>query len=342
MATHKAATAVTIAPVSEKSALAIWVDRYWKLAALLVVAATGVIIYLQQQKHSRRAEDDRSWEQILAVANEDRASRTLTGDAADLEAAAAQVQGKQAGAWALYMAASSAAQKEEAESAQRALTQLRSQYPQHPLLTRTFAFPGSPTPVSAVDALQKRVDGMAAWRSAHAPMFVNPELPADAPRVRIHTDLGDIVVGLYTAEAPKHVENFLKLAREGYYSGTKFHEVAPSFLIRGGDPNSIQGEPVTWGQGGPDYTIPRETNTLKHFKGYVAAAKNPGQLESSGSQFFITTSPLHQFDGDRVVFGKVVEGMDVVHAIEKTPLDPAGTGRPVTAPTIRSMEVVGG
>jgi len=342
MATHKAATAVTIAPVSEKSALAVWVDRYWKLGLLVAVVATGLILYQQHEKTTRRTEDDRSWDQILAVTNEDRFSRTLSGDAAELQGVATQVQGKQAGAWALYMAATSAAEAQEPEIALKALTDLRSQYAGHPLLTRTYTFPGSETPATAVDDLQRRVEAVAAWKAAHAGLFVNPELPADAPKVSIHTDLGDVVIGLYPAEAPKHVENFLKLAREGYYNGTKFHRVIPGFMVQGGDPNTIQGEPSTWGQGGPEYKIPREPNSLKHFTGYLAAAKKGGETESSGSQFYLTVAPSHHLDGEHVVFGKVLQGMDVVRAIEKSPIDPNTADRPVTPPVIQSVEVLGG
>jgi len=342
MATHKAATAVTIAPVSEKTALAGWVDRYWKLGLLVAVAGTAVILYLQHQKSARAVDDDRSWDQILAVTTEDPMSRTLMGNPTELQGAAAQIQGKQAGAWALYLAAASAAEDQETEPAQKALAELRSRYPDHELLTRAYPYPGHDRPLSAADALQARVDGMAAWKAAHAALFVNPEPPADAPQVTIHTDLGDITVALYAADAPQHVENFLKLAREGYYSGTKFHRVIPGFMVQGGDPNSIQGEPATWGQGGPEYKIPREPNNLKHFTGFLAGAKKGGDTESSGSQFYITLAPTHHLDGDYVVFGKVVAGMDTLGAIEKTPLDPTAMDRPTTPPVVRSMEVVGG
>jgi len=342
MATHKAATAVTIAPVSEKSALAAWVDRYWKLGLLVAVVATAGILYLQHQKTTQAIEDDRSWDQILAVTTEDPMSRTLMGNPAELQDAAARVQGKQAGAWALFLAASSAAEEQEVEPAQKALSELRSRYAGHELLTRTYAYPGHERPLSAADALQARVDGMAAWKAAHAGLFVNPEPPADAPKVKIHTDLGDVTVALYPAEAPKHVENFLKLAREGYYSGTKFHRVIPGFMVQGGDPNSIQGEPATWGMGGPGYKITREPNNLKHFTGFLAGAKKGGDADSDGSQFYITLAPTHHLDGDYTVFGKVIEGMDTLGAIEKTPLDPTTMDRPVTPPVVRSMEVVGG
>lgn len=74
----------------------------------------------------------------------------------------------------------------------------------------------------------------------------------------------------------------------------------------------------------------------------LAAAKNGNETESSGSQFYITLAPAHHLDGEHVVFGKVIQGMDVVRAIEKTPIDPQTQDRPLTPPSVRSMEVIGG
>lgn len=342
MATHKAATAVTIAPISEKSGLATWVERYWKLALLGAIAITGAILYMQHQANTRRTEDDRSWDQVLAVSTEDRFSRNLAGDPEALRGVASQVQGKQAGAWALYVAAVSAAESQEPELAQSALAELRSRYPGHPILTRQLAYPGAESAKAAGELLQERVDALAAWKAAHSSLFANPELPSDAPRVRIQTDHGEIVLGLYSAEAPQHVENFLKLVREGFYNGTSFHQVVPRFFLQAGDPNTIAGDASTWGAGGPGYTIPHEANGLKHFTGVLVAAKAGGAKESSGSQFYLTLSPIHQRDGDYVVFGKVLEGMDALEAIEQTPTDPMTQGRPVTPQVIRSIEVIEG
>lgn len=342
MATHKAATAVTIAPISEKSALATWVERYWKLALLGAIAVTGAILYLQHQDNTRRTEDDRSWDQVLAVTTEDRFSRNLAGDPEALRNVAGQVQGKQAGAWALYVAAVSAAEAQEPEAAQSALAELRTRYPAHPIFTRQLAYPGGETGSTAGDQLQKRVDALATWKSEHAGLFSNPELPADAPRVRIQTDQGEVVLGLFAAEAPQHVENFLKLVREGFYNGTSFHQVVPRYFLQAGDPNTIAGEPATWGSGGPGYTIPHETNALKHFAGVLVAAKTAGAKESSGSQFYLTLAPIHQRDGDYVVFGKVLEGMTVLEAIAQAPLDPSTPSRPLTPQVIRTIEVLEG
>ncbi len=342
MATHKAATAVTIAPVQEKSGLAEYVDRYWKLGLLVAVVITGAILFLKHKASTQRLEDDLSWDKVLAVTTEDPMSRDLSGSAADLGAVESQIRGKQAGAWALFLGATNAAEQQEPDEARKALAELRAQYPNHSLVTQKLSYPGTEAPQTAADALQARVEALSTWKVAHPGLFANPELPADAPRVRVQTDQGDIVLGLYSTLAPQHVENFLKHVREGFYNGTRFHRVIPGFMIQSGDPNTISGEADTWGLGGPGYKVPHEDNDLKHFAGVLAAAKMGGDKESSGSQFYITVAPTHQLDGDYVVFGKVLEGMPTAHAIESTPIDPTTRDRPVTPPVIRSMELIGG
>lgn len=139
-------------------------------------------------------------------------------------------------------------------------------------------------------------------------------------RATFETNKGTIVAELYATEAPKTVENFEKLANEGFYDGVKFHRVIPEFVIQGGDPYSKGGEhakgPV--GTGGPGYTIPCETagNPHRHTDGALSmahAGKNTG-----GSQFFIVLSERNtrHLDGVHTVFGQVIEGMDVVKQIK--------------------------
>jgi len=129
----------------------------------------------------------------------------------------------------------------------------------------------------------------------------------------IKTDKGDIVIKFYPEAAPKHVANFEKLAKEGFYNGLTFHRVVPGFVIQGGDP---QGN----GTGGPGYTIPAEIK-MPHTDGAVAAARLGDQVnpkrESSGSQFYICLGPQPHLDGQYTVFGQVIEGMDVARKIQK-------------------------
>ena len=104
--------------------------------------------------------------------------------------------------------------------------------------------------------------------------------------VNIETNHGNISFELLPELAPETVRNFEKLTKDGFYDGTLFHRVIPGFMIQGGDPNTISGEPNTWGQGGPDEKLDAEFNSIKHNRGIVSMARG-GDVNSAGSQFFI-------------------------------------------------------
>lgn len=126
----------------------------------------------------------------------------------------------------------------------------------------------------------------------------------------IETEKGNIILELFDKDAPKTVENFENLANKGYYDGLTFHRVIPNFVIQGGCPKGD-------GTGGPGYTIKCETknNPNKHGAGALSMA-HAGK-DTGGSQFFITHSPQPHLDGVHTVFGKVIEGMDVVNIIKQ-------------------------
>jgi len=127
------------------------------------------------------------------------------------------------------------------------------------------------------------------------------------PNATLHTNHGAIEIELFPADAPKTVENFEKLARDGFYDGVIFHRVIPDFMIQGGDPTGT-------GTGGPGYTFEDEPNDHKIERGALAMA-NAGP-DTNGSQFFIvTTDAAPWLDGKHTVFGHVTSGMDVVDAI---------------------------
>ena len=152
--------------------------------------------------------------------------------------------------------------------------------------------------------------------------------------VTIHTEFGDIVLLLFD-ETPKHKQNFLELAKGGFYDSTTFHRVMDGFMIQGGDPNSKDDDITNDGIGGPGFTIEAEFNPqFTHNKGALAAARQPDHVNpekaSSGSQFYIVEGDdgAHQLDGDYTVFGQTISGLDVV---EKIALQPLGyRHRPVT------------
>jgi peptidyl-prolyl cis-trans isomerase B (cyclophilin B) len=134
--------------------------------------------------------------------------------------------------------------------------------------------------------------------------------PAKQYQATIATDRGDIVLELSPQHAPKTVNNFVFLARQGFYDGITFHRVISDFMIQGGDPTGS-------GRGGPGYKFEDETrnNPLKHAKGVISMA-NAGP-NTNGSQFFITHSPQPHLDGKHTVFGKVIQGQDVVDSIRQ-------------------------
>ena len=125
------------------------------------------------------------------------------------------------------------------------------------------------------------------------------------PVVIIETNLGKIVIGFFPNDAPKHVDNFITLAHSGDYDGTLFHRIIPGFMIQGGDPNTIDGDPSTWGMGGPEKRLDAEFNNIKHNRGIVSMARS-ADPNSGGSQFFIVHQDSNFLDEQYTVFGRII------------------------------------
>ncbi len=135
----------------------------------------------------------------------------------------------------------------------------------------------------------------------------------------IKTDKGDIVIALFADKAPKTVNNFVFLAREGFYDGVIFHRVIHDFMVQGGDPTGT-------GRGGPGYRFGDEFHpSLKHNKPGILSMANAGP-GTNGSQFFITHIPTPHLDGKHAIFGEVIGGMDVLMSIPER--DPMRTNSP--------------
>ncbi|NRA36509.1 MAG: peptidylprolyl isomerase [Planctomycetes bacterium] len=140
------------------------------------------------------------------------------------------------------------------------------------------------------------------------------------PQAIVHTSKGDITLNLFDKTAPNTVANFIKLAKEDFYEGMKFHRVIPNFMIQGGCPNSKDGESGMPGSGGPGYMIDCEVgpeNPEVHTPGTLSMAKQQAP-NTGGSQFFITHTATPHLDGAHTVFGRIAEEsmMDIVNAIE--------------------------
>jgi len=137
----------------------------------------------------------------------------------------------------------------------------------------------------------------------------------------LHTNQGDITLELFDTDAPKTVANFTKLAKSGFYDGTKFHRVIPDFMIQGGDPlTKDDAQKARWGTGDPGYKFADEIHANnRNVIGTIAMA-NAGP-DTNGSQFFINVADNNFLDTKHTVFGRVADGMDVVHKIEAVATD---------------------
>lgn len=338
MAQHKAPTQVTLVPHEEKSALAEFVERHWTKAALLAAVISAAILWNVYSNKKEAAAIDESWDSLMAAVEEDRLGG-FVGDVNALGALAVELQDTVAGPWALFLQAQNLRADGNYDESIAVLTELRQKYPEHSLVTRKFVFGDSVTPLSMTEHLSKVYDSEKRWKEEHPLLYANPEPPADAPRVRIKTDKGDIVVALYSDRAPRHVENFLKLAGESFYDGTKFHTVRDGFVIEGGDPASREDKVDDWGKVGADYTIEKEDTGLSNFEGFIGAGIKMSETESNGSLFYITLTPIHYMNYRNTVFGKVVEGLDVAKEISgATPVQ--GTARPEEPTVLVSTEVL--
>jgi cyclophilin family peptidyl-prolyl cis-trans isomerase len=161
-------------------------------------------------------------------------------------------------------------------------------------------------------------------------------LPPGEVEAVVTTELGSFRFEFAPEKAPRHVEQFLKLARQGYYDGSAFFRVVANGMIQGGDP--LLRDPKTprnlWGTGGLNL-LPAEISDLKHERGVVSTVRIPNKKDSDGAQFFVCVYPQPPLDGQYSAFGRVTEGMDVVEKISQVPAD----GQGVTVKPVRIVKV---
>lgn len=130
----------------------------------------------------------------------------------------------------------------------------------------------------------------------------------------IETNLGNIELRFFPDVAPNHVNNFIDLAKKGFYNGTIFHRVIPGFMIQGGDPNSKSSDRSKHGMGSPGYTVKAEFNDKQHKRGILSMARS-ADPDSAGSQFFICVADAFFLDKKYTVFGEITKGLDVADKI---------------------------
>ena len=154
----------------------------------------------------------------------------------------------------------------------------------------------------------------------------------------LKTSEGEMVLEFWSDVAPNHVENFKKLAKEGFYDGTAFHRVIKGFMIQGGDPNSKdESKRSSWGMGGPGHTVKAEFNSKAHVRGVLSMARSQDP-NSAGSQFFICHGDPRFLDNQYTAFGKLIKGDDVLEKIATTTTEPGD--RPVKRMNVESVKIV--
>jgi cyclophilin family peptidyl-prolyl cis-trans isomerase len=152
----------------------------------------------------------------------------------------------------------------------------------------------------------------------------------------LHTSKGEIDIRFFPDVAPNHVKNFIDLAEKGFYNGTRFHRVIPNFMIQVGDPNTISGDPSSWGAGGSGKNVKAEFNSVHHARGIVSMARS-NNPDSASSQFFICVADSGFLDKQYTVFGQVTRGMDVVDQIVSGRR--GANDRPFEPVSIESVEI---
>ena len=159
-------------------------------------------------------------------------------------------------------------------------------------------------------------------------------------RVRLETTAGDMTVEFLTDVAPNHAANFVKLARTGFYDGTRFHRVIPGFMIQGGDPNTKEDNSRLWGTGGPGWSVDAEFNDVHHERGILSMARSTDP-NSAGSQFFVVHGEAGFLDGQYTAFGRLIDGFDVLDEIANAATTPGGEGStPVNPVQVKTAVVI--
>ena len=171
--------------------------------------------------------------------------------------------------------------------------------------------------------------------------FAAPSMSTPAPveHAIIKTSLGEMTLAFWPDVAPKHVENFKKLAREGFYNGTAFHRILKGFMIQGGCPNTKNGAKGMPGTGDPGYKVKAEFNKKPHVRGVLSAARS-SHPDSAGCQFFICHGNAGFLDGQDPAYGQLVKGDEVLERIATVSVGGSEKSTPVDRVEVESVTIV--
>jgi len=166
--------------------------------------------------------------------------------------------------------------------------------------------------------------------------------PAANENAVLKTSCGEITIAFWPDVAPKTVENFKKLAREGFYDGTAFHRIIKGFMVQGGCPNTKEGQSGMPGTGGPGYQVKAEFNAKPHVRGVISMARS-AHPDSAGSQFFLVHGDARFLDRQYTAFGQIVKGDEVLEQLANVPTKSGGGGEkstPVERVVLESVTLV--
>lgn len=280
------------------------ISRYGKPALLLMTVAILLSGYFFMSGVFENQKREDAWNAVF------RARATEDKDLPEIQRA---VAGTQAEAWLELQLAARAIDEDKFEEAEKHLAKI-DQLPKNPLQGSSALLEGGANQSRLTDVIRQRIRSFQDWKKQNTALFENP--PTDpTPKIRITTDQGEMVIGLYGKQAEKASSNIIKLCREGFYNDTRVSETQQGRSFRLGDPTSKAEDPAAWTNSGPGYDLTLDKNTLHHFKGSVSMVKLEGKESFSGSQFQICSSDRFDLDGQGVVFGKVIEGLDVAEKI---------------------------
>ncbi len=211
------------------------------------------------------------------------------------------------------------------------------------LLVAGMAYADDPA-AKAPDATKAPAAKAAAGKTAAKPAMKKPMSKSADELAIMETSKGRMVVEFWEKDAPMTVENFKKLARQGYFDGTGFHRIIKGFMIQGGDPKSKNANAPDLGTGGPGYTIKDEFNSHPHMKGVLSMA-NTGTANSAGSQFFVMHGTSPNLDGHYTAFGHLIAGMDVLDKIANSPTGPnpsmpGENSKPMEWTTLKGVKIM--
>lgn len=318
---HKSATEVTIAPLAEKSAVEQFVESYWKLGVLCAVLLIGGALYWQSQRQERSSTRRASWARLMEGSGIGGFNRLPTASTTDVAALSTELAQTDAGGWARMIEAQARLSARDYEGARAALKQIPAAGTTEALTSPLWLEPKTSALRSAVDALTAAIEAQEAWEREHAGLLRNPAPTTTNSRVQLQTDRGPVSVTLYDDRAPMHVANFLAKVAEGRLKGVTLVAGGPSrwlemsTLPRAAPAGVTEAPPA-------EAVIAAEPSSLFHFAGILTSVPGADPGTSAPDRFALTCSDVHEWDGERVVFGEVTEGLELLKLAVAPPSAP--------------------